>query len=58
MTEQQISLRNVFVCKGKCYVPGDSKKTQENAHELLGDTILIIVPFADQTPACPAALGF
>ena len=41
-----------FVCKGKCYVPGDSKKTQENAHELLGDTI------ADQTPACPAALGF
>ena len=28
-----------FVCKGKCYVPGDSKKTQENAHELLGDTI-------------------
>jgi hypothetical protein len=48
-----------FVCKGKCYVPGDSKKTQENAHELLGDTIPNnCVPFADQTPACPAALGF
>ena len=41
-----------FVCKGKCYVPGDSKKTQENAHELLGDTI------PNNCVACPAALGF
>lgn len=41
------------------FVPGDSKKTQENAHALLGDTITnSCVPFADKTPACPAALGF
>ena len=46
-------------CQGKCYVKHNNTQTQENAHNLLGETIPAeCVDLQAGTPNCPAALGY
>ena len=48
-----------FNCKGTCFVPGNNKKTQENAHKMFGPIIPDkCVQYENDNPACPAALGY
>lgn len=48
-------------CKGKCYVPGDNKKTQELAHAMFGEKIPNACvngsPDCPGSIKCPSALG-